>query len=117
MNILGAIPADRRKDYSALITALETRFGCSVQKQLNRVRLRNRRQKRGEVADDVERLVMRVTYANTVILGIYVHQTNNRQERSEEPAPDNTCLSPLRFRRTGKIPWQAQLTRQNYSLS
>ena len=42
-NILGAIPADRHKDYSALITAPETRFACSVQKELNRVRLRNRR--------------------------------------------------------------------------
>ena len=66
-NILGAIPADRRKDYSALVTAPETRFGCSVQKELNRVRLRNRRRQRGEplvvVADDVERLA-RLTYAD-----------------------------------------------------
>ena len=69
-NILGAIPADRRKDYSALVTALETRFGCSVQKELNRVRLRNRRRQRGEplvvVADDVERLA-RLTYADASI--------------------------------------------------
>ena len=69
-NILGAIPADRRKDYSALVTALETRFGCSVQKELNRVRLRNRRRQRGEplvvVADDVVRLA-RLTYADASI--------------------------------------------------
>ena len=66
-NILGAIPADRRKDYSELVTALETRFGCSVQKELNLVRLRNHRRQRGgplvEVADDVERLA-RLTYAD-----------------------------------------------------
>ena len=69
-NILGALPADQRKEYSALITALGTRFGCSVQKELNRVRLRNRRRQRGEplvvVADDVERLA-RLTYADASI--------------------------------------------------
>ena len=42
-NILGAILADQHKDYSALITVPETQFGCSVQKKLNRVRLRTRR--------------------------------------------------------------------------
>ena len=69
-NVLGALPADQRKEYLALITALGTRFGCSVQIELNRVRLRNRRRQRGEplvvVADDVERLA-RLTYADASI--------------------------------------------------
>ena len=39
-------PTDRRKDYSALM-ALETRSGCSVQKELNRVRLLKCRRERG----------------------------------------------------------------------
>ena len=59
-SVLGVISTDRRQDYAALVAALETRFGSAVQKELNRVKLRNRRRQRGEslaeMADEVERL-------------------------------------------------------------
>ena len=59
-SVLGAIMAERRQGYAALVAALETRFGSAVQKELNRVKLRNRRRQRGEplaeMADEVERL-------------------------------------------------------------
>ena len=69
-NILGGLSADRRQNYTTLVTALETRFGSAVQKELNRVRLRSRRRQRGEplveVADDVERLA-RLAYNDTPV--------------------------------------------------
>ena len=69
-SVLGAIPADRRTDYAALVSALETRFGSAVQKELSRVKLRNRRRQRGEplaeMADEVERLA-RLAYNDAPI--------------------------------------------------
>ena len=59
-NVIASMETSKRRDYAALIEALETRFGTAVQKELNRVKLRSIRRLQGEslaeVADEVERL-------------------------------------------------------------
>ena len=59
-NVIASMEPSKRRDYSALVDALETRFGTAVQKELNRVKLRSIRRLKGEslaaVADEVERL-------------------------------------------------------------
>ena len=39
--VLSNLPADRRSDYRALVTALENRFGTVHQAELHRMKLRN----------------------------------------------------------------------------
>ena len=59
-NVIASMESSKRRDYAALVDALETRFGTAVQKELNRVKLRSIRRLKGEslaaVADEVERL-------------------------------------------------------------
>ena len=58
--VLSNLPAERRSDYTALVTALEYRFGTAHQAELNRMKLRNRTRKReeslAELMEDIERL-------------------------------------------------------------
>ena len=58
--VLSNLPADRRSDYRALVTALENRFGTAHQAELHRMKLRNRTRKReeslAELMEDIERL-------------------------------------------------------------
>ena len=55
------LPADRRSDYRALVTALENRFRTAHQAELHRMKLRNRIRKQeeslAELMEDIERLV------------------------------------------------------------
>ena len=46
VNVLGGMDSSTRQSYSALVAALETRFGEAGQQELNRVQLRARRKKR-----------------------------------------------------------------------
>ena len=59
-DVIASMETSKRRDYAALVDALETRFGTAVQKELNRVKLRSIRRLKGEsladVADEVERL-------------------------------------------------------------
>ena len=43
--VLSNLPVERRSDYTALVTALENRFGTAHQAELNRMKLRNRTRK------------------------------------------------------------------------
>ena len=58
--VLSNLPADRRSNYRALVTALENRFGTAHQAELHRMKLRNRTRKRdeslAELMEDIERL-------------------------------------------------------------
>ena len=58
-NVIASMETSKRRDYAALVDALETRLGTAVQKELNRVKLRSIRRLKGEslsdVADEVER--------------------------------------------------------------
>ena len=47
-NVISSIETSERRDYAALVDALETRFGTAVQKDLNRVKLRSIRRQKGE---------------------------------------------------------------------
>ena len=59
------------------MAALETRFGSAVQKELNRIKLRNGRRQRGELlagmADEVERLA-RLAYNDASIATQDTHE-------------------------------------------
>ena len=48
LTVLSNLPADRRSDYRALVTALENRFGTAHQAQVHRMKLRNRTRKQDE---------------------------------------------------------------------
>jgi hypothetical protein len=60
LTVLTNIPRDNLYNYSALVTALEARFGSSHQAELHRIKLKNRTRKRdeslAELAEEVERL-------------------------------------------------------------
>jgi hypothetical protein len=59
-DILQTLPADKRADFQALVSALELRFGESHLKDFNRLQLKSRRQKAGEtlqeLAAEIEKL-------------------------------------------------------------
>ena len=59
--VLTNLQPDQRQDYTALTTALQSRFGTAHQTELNRMRLKARIRRREEtlpeLAEDVERLV------------------------------------------------------------
>ena len=58
--VLTNLPPEKRHDYAALTTALDSRFGATHQTELNRMRLKSRTRHRdetlAELAEDVERL-------------------------------------------------------------
>lgn len=60
LTVLSNLPAERRGDYRALVTALENRFGTAHQAELHRMKLRNRTRRReetlAELMEDIERL-------------------------------------------------------------
>ena len=59
-NVLGGMNSTKRHSYCSLVTALETRFGTTGQRELSRMKLRSRRRRKGEplpeLAEDIERL-------------------------------------------------------------
>ena len=59
-NVLGCMDSTKRHSLCSLVTALETRFGTTGQRELSHVKLRSRRRRKDEplpeLADDVERL-------------------------------------------------------------
>ena len=69
--VLSNLPADRRSDYRALVTALENRFGTAHQAELHRIKLRNQTRKRdeslAELMEDIERLA-RLAYPDAAML-------------------------------------------------
>ncbi len=60
LNILSNLPVDRRQDYTALVTALESRYGTAHKSELYRVRFKNRVKQKDEslaaLSEDLERL-------------------------------------------------------------
>ena len=46
VNVLGGMDSSTRQRYSALVAALETRFGEAGQQELNRMQLRARRRRK-----------------------------------------------------------------------
>ena len=69
--VLSNLPADRRSDHRALVTALENHFGTAHQAELHRMKLRNQTRKRdeslAELMEDIERLA-RLAYPDAAIL-------------------------------------------------
>ena len=67
LTVLSNLPAERRGNYQALVTALENRFGTAHQAELHRMKLRNRTRGReetlAELMEDIERLA-RLAYAD-----------------------------------------------------
>lgn len=67
VSILNNLTEPKRRDYSALVQALESRYGAMCQSELNRATLRNRIRRCDEsfpeLAGDIERLV-RLAYPN-----------------------------------------------------
>ena len=60
LTVLSNLSAESRRDYPALVAALESRFGSAHQAELNRMQLRSRTRRREEslpeLAEDVDRL-------------------------------------------------------------
>ncbi len=60
LNVLGNLPPERRRDYQALVSALESRYGSAHRTELSRVRFKHRVKQRDEslaaLAEDIERL-------------------------------------------------------------
>ena len=58
LTVLSNLPAERRGNYQALVTALENRFGTAHQAELHRMKLRNRTRGReetlAELMEDIE---------------------------------------------------------------
>ena len=58
LTILANLPSEQRSEYKCLLSALDNRFGTAHQKELNRVKLRNRMRRREEslpeLAEDIE---------------------------------------------------------------
>ena len=59
--VLGDLDDDSRHDYTALVTALNNRFGSNNQKELFRVQLKNRQRKREETLPELAQAIRRLT--------------------------------------------------------
>ena len=59
--VLGDLDDDSRHDYTALVTALNNRFGSNNQKELFRVQLKNRQRKREETLPELAQSIRRLT--------------------------------------------------------
>ena len=85
--VLGDLDDDSRHDYTALVTALNNRFGSNNQKELFRVQLKNRQRKREETLPELAQAIRRLTrlaYPSAT----YVLQETLSQEHFIDALPD-----------------------------